>query len=272
MGRKLTKEDDNLIAILYLEENKSSVEIGKLLGTSHRSVLNHLEKMGIQRRSLEQSQFAHNNKSYPKELLDRNIMYDLYINKHYTKEQLGKRFNCAPHVIDRVLRKFNIPVRDNSQSKIGVQRGECHHNWKGGITPLYKRCREFYSTNLAQLVRERDRFCCQMCGSKEEIQVHHVVNFKDILSQILMENSDLDPQKDLEQLYAIIINDERFLSLDNLITLCKECHLYKVHHYIKTISIQSSQEEGSTTIPQGSTPQAIGGGSGEHPETDEDIV
>lgn len=50
MGRRLTEEDDRRIQKLYLEHKKSSTEIGRILGTSHRSVLNHLQKMGITRR------------------------------------------------------------------------------------------------------------------------------------------------------------------------------------------------------------------------------
>lgn len=44
MGRRLTEEDDRRIQELYLEHKKSSTEIGRILGTSHRSVLNHLQK------------------------------------------------------------------------------------------------------------------------------------------------------------------------------------------------------------------------------------
>ena len=39
-----------------------------------------------------------------------------------------------------------------------------------------------------------------------------------------------------EELYDVIINDERFLDEDNLITLCKDCHLFGVHGYKKSIS------------------------------------
>ena len=57
-----------------------------------------------------------------------------------------------------------------------------------------------------------------------------------ILNDIIKENSNLDPVKDIDILYDIIINDKRFLDEDNLITYCKECHLFKIHNYIKTIS------------------------------------
>lgn len=37
-------------------------------------------------------------------------------------EQLGKDFNCAPHVIHRVLKELDIPIRDKHTAKIGVQK------------------------------------------------------------------------------------------------------------------------------------------------------
>lgn len=51
-------------------------------------------------------------------------------------------------------------------------------------------------------------------------------------------------KEDMYKLYGIITNDHRFLDENNLITLCEECHFYKVHDYKKhkTISSQDSQE------------------------------
>lgn len=144
MGRRLTEEDDRRIQELYLEHKKSSTEIGRILGTSHRSVLNHLQKMGITRRDLAASHFAYYQKDRPPELTDYSTLYQWYIVEHRTKEQIGLMLNCAPHVIDRALRRMNIPVRGASEAKIGVQCGSQHHNWKGGITPLNLRVREYY--------------------------------------------------------------------------------------------------------------------------------
>ena len=49
-----------------------------------------------------------------------------------------------------------------------------------------------------------------------------------------------------------------------LVTLCADCHKAK-HRSLQTISSQASIEEGSTTIAQASTSQAIGDGNGEYP-------
>ena len=39
----------------------------------------------------------------------------------------------------------------------------------------------------------------------------------------------------VDELYNIIIADARFLDKNNLITYCKNCHLFKIHNYNKTI-------------------------------------
>lgn len=168
-------------------------------------------------------------------------MYDLYVSQHKTKEQIGFIFNCAPHVIDRVLRKLDIHIRSASESKIGVQIGSKHHNWKGGVSSLYSLCREYFQTNISPKIRERDNYTCQLCGCHSNLHVHHITYFSDILKQIVSENYKLNPIIDKEKLYKIITNDCRFLDEDNLITYCKQCHLFKIHGYNKTIRSEASQ-------------------------------
>lgn len=243
MQRRLTKEEDELIRHLYVNEKKSSTDIGTILGVTHRTVLNHLKAMGIPRRSFSESQFLSKGKERPKEFDNYDIMYDLYVTQHKTKEQLGQMFNCAPHAVDCALQKLGIHIRGASEAKIGVQRGSEHHNWKGSITPLSRRCREFYSKNLAPKARERDGFCCQLCGTHKNLHVHHIVPFATIMDRILNEHPEYNPLDNTEELYAIIVSDQEFLSIDNLITYCQDCHKYKIHNYNKTTSSEDSLTE-----------------------------
>lgn len=240
MGRRLTKKDDEIIADLYMNQHKSSVEIGQILQTSHRSVLNHLKQMGIERRNLSESQFAKNSKNIPIEFNDSDKMYDLYVTQHYTKEQLGEMFDVAPHVIDRILRKLEIHVRGASEAKIGVQSGSSHHNWKGGVSTLETRCRQFYQDNISPKIRERDNYTCQLCGCHSNLHTHHIIPFSEIIREICDEYKELDIVQNVNELYNIVINDNRFLDEDNLITYCKDCHLFKIHGYSKTIRSEAS--------------------------------
>lgn len=237
---KLSLKDDEIIFDLYINQKKSTTEIGKILQVTPRTILNHLIKMGVERRTLRESHFATNKKCVPSEFQDYAKMYNLYVCQHKTKEQLGKMFNCAPHVIDRVLRELRIPVRGVSEAKIGVQGGESHHNWKGGISPLELRCRQFYQTNISPEIRKRDGFTCQLCGTHSNLHTHHIIPFSEIIKEICLEHPDLDVSSNANELYKIIVQDKRFLDEDNLITYCKNCHLFIIHGYNKTIRSEVS--------------------------------
>jgi hypothetical protein len=175
----------------------------------------------------------------------------------YEKEKKSCKEICRMYGLS-VNSSTNIGIR---LKKLGINirkdAGENHHNWKGGITPLHLLLRTYFHVNIAPKVAERDNYTCQFCGKKHTIlHVHHIRRFADIIEEILSENQEykLNNPDDVQKLYQIIVNDERFLDENILITLCKECHL-KVHGKNKTISSQASlnDEEGSTTISQEST-------------------
>lgn len=230
--RPSTYDDSNdLLYVQLYFDGFSSVEIAKEFKVSHRTVLNHLQHNGIVRRSLSKSHWAHNKKELPKEFDSYETMYDLYITKHMSKKELGIKFNCDPGVIHLVLESLDIPVRDNSESKIGLCCGESHWNWKGGITSLARRLREYFGVRQVIKVLERDKYTCQMCGSKEHLEVHHIKSFSSILKRIISEHPNLDPIKDVNELCQIACNDTEFNDLGNLITYCHKCHFYKVHKY-----------------------------------------
>jgi 5-methylcytosine-specific restriction endonuclease McrA len=81
-------------------------------------------------------------------------------------------------------------------------KGENSPSWKGGYKPYYG---QDWSARRRQ-ARERDGYCCRSCGLKEEdvtytLEVHHIRPVR------LFDNP----------------NDAN--SLDNLITLCRPCHV-----------------------------------------------
>lgn len=235
---------------LYINEKKSSTEIAKLYNTTHRTVLNALLENNIERRSLADSQRAKANKeSYVKELDNYDIMNNLYTIQKMTLNDIGYIFDCAPFVVKRKLIQLNIPIRSQSEVKIGLLTGEDHPNWKGGVTPLYLRLREFFDTNQSPKIRERDNYTCQLCGSHSNLHVHHIRPFAEIVDEIVGEHNDLNPIDNINELYNICISDPRMLDENNLITYCKNCHFYKIHKFNKTISSEASKEERSTTIP-----------------------
>lgn len=222
--------NDAEICEMY-ESGMSSPEIAKYFNTSWTTILAHLEHCGVKRRTLTEAQWNYNGKSFPDDLKSYDIVYDLYIVQKLSKKDLAEKYNCDPDVIDRILKNFGIPIRNNSEAKIGQMTGEKHPNWQGGITGLHKRLREAFYVQQVPKVLARDWYHCQLCGSKEHLQVHHKIHFTDILHRILDEHPDLDPIVNQNELYDIAMQDKEFNNLDNLVTYCKECHLFKVHGY-----------------------------------------
>lgn len=232
-ARADTSKDD-LIISLY-EQGLSSTEISNILNWTSVTILNHLHKANKTSRSLSESQFTRNKKEYPEDLDNFEKLYDMYISNHMSKKDIGFQYNVAPDVVDSRLKKFGIKIRGVSETMKGRFIGENHPNWKGGRTGLYMRMREYFATNQIKDVLKRDHYTCQLCGSKKKLQVHHIISFKHIFEEILNEHPDLDIIKNEHELYEVMRNDYRLNDMNNLITYCKDCHLFKVHGYKKSI-------------------------------------
>lgn len=95
----------------------------------------------------------------------------------------------------KLIGNLNHSKKLSVRKKISIANsGKNHWNWNGGITnkPYPK---EFINT-LRTLIKERDNYTCQTCGSREKLIVHH---------------KDWNKQNS---------------KLNNLITLCRSCHAY----------------------------------------------
>jgi endogenous inhibitor of DNA gyrase (YacG/DUF329 family) len=119
------------------------------------------------------------------------------------------------------------------------KKGKGTPNWKGGLS--YEPYGVDFDRTIKVMVRNRDDYSCRMCGAKEngeKLHAHHI-----------------DYNKKNNTLF-------------NLVSLCRKCHCKTNGNrayweiYFQTLL---NGQEGATTIPSGSTPQANGGGSAEHP-------
>lgn len=105
---------------------------------------------------------------------------------------LGKR------ATEESRKKMSISHKGQKLSKETLEKisGKNCHLWKGGISSLPYSID--WTKTLRQSIRERDKYTCQICGEKQgdiAHSVHHI---------------------DYNKLNC---------SLDNLITLCKSCHI-----------------------------------------------
>lgn len=136
---------------------------------------------------------------------DRTWLFMQYVVLNKTVTEIGNSIGVHAATINKALIRANIPRRSRSESRIGKFAGPLNPAWKGGVTPerqrLYKRPEW---RRLVQSTYRRDGFLCQRCGTPKirsvKFHAHHIT-----------------PWADCESLR---------LELDNLITLCQDCHLW----------------------------------------------
>lgn len=251
--KRIPKDEEEKIIELYTQQNLSRVEIGEILNRGHATIQRALRRNAIPLRNLSDSQFAKINKEPDVRLFDAEWLQKQHWELNKSCKEIGFELGVDAGTVRRHMKKLGIDTKTNSESKLGLMVGENHPNWRGGISSLKNLLREYFQTNLAPIAAKRDNYTCQLCGATHTVlHVHHNIGFMDIVHEILREHSNLDPNnpEDKQILYNIVINDDRFTNIDNLITYCKDCHYYKIHKYQhkKTISSQASIEEGSETI------------------------
>lgn len=263
----ITLRDDKLDIIknLYLDCCLSTVDIAKIFQTTSSNVRVFLKKHNVDRRTLQEAHLVKRATPVDERFYNKEWLYDMHCVQRITSKEIGVLLGLDGGTVRRQMQRFGITTMTNSESKIGRMCGAKHPNWQGGRTPLKALLREYFHIHQAPVIMLRDDYTCQLCGAQHTaLHVHHIVPFAQIVDTIIDEHPDLNPDDPIDRLslYVLIVADKRFTDINNLVTYCKNCHLYCVHNYnSKTISSQASIEEGSTTIPQGSTSQAVGDGS-----------
>lgn len=244
---KLQANQEEIIK-LYVD-GMSLNKIAKLFSCSRQCVSKVLVSNNINLRSLQEAQFLSNGKEIPKEMFDKSWL----INQHHvighSVKDIANILDVDPGTLRRQMNRLGIKTNTNAESKVGLMSGENHPNWQGGRTKLSSLLREWWRNNIAETAINRDNYTCCLCGKSHTVlNVHHIIRFKNIVDCIIEEHPNLTVNNNKLELYNIIIKDERFTSVDNLITLCKDCH-HKIHSKCNTISNQVLlSKKGSTTI------------------------
>ena len=103
---------------LYITKKLSSKEIGKMFNCSYSTISSQLREFGIPIRDRSE---AHKGCSAwnKRDDINREELYNLYVEKKISSAKIGKIFNCKNVAICNKLREFGIPIRDLSEAHIG---------------------------------------------------------------------------------------------------------------------------------------------------------
>ena len=194
---------------VYREENKEVIQYRKKL---------YREKHKEQLCEVKKSYYEQNKERYSrKSRINRNskAKYETYQGKLTIDESpkigdngvlLVKCFRCGEYFIPT-----KGEVQGRVQALLGNSLGEKHlycskmckdscpvYRAMGGKYRKIKSPKNFRLPKWAKLVKERDGYTCQKCGSKESLQAHHV--------------------------HPVATHPELSEDVDNGLTLCKKCH------------------------------------------------
>lgn len=142
---------------------------------------------------------------------DREWLRCEYEDKFRSAKDIADQFGITEAAIFYWLRRHKIKRRNmidirakkywgSKGEKNGMfgKNGEANPYWKGGIT---QERQAFYASqewkDACSEVYKRDNAKCKRCGSSEDLQVHHIISFR---------------------------NKELRSNIDNLVLLCKTCH------------------------------------------------
>lgn len=106
--------------------------------------------------------------------------------KQYTCVLCGEAFQAKPSAerecCSRVCAAKLQMQRDGKWfgGSTPERNGEANPNWRGGVTPLEHRPRGLYRyAQWRESVLKRDNYTCQGCGTKDNVQAHHIKSFND---------------------------------------------------------------------------------------------
>ena len=248
MSRTMRDKSLDPDIIEYYKNGNSISAVAKKFRTASETVNRILIENNIEKRSISETQCLIRGKEYPKTLENYEELFDMYITRKMTKKEIGLQLGVDPGTVDHALKLFNIPVRGVKETvNSRVFFGPESSNWKGGRTGIYLRLRGIFSNHLVKETLDRDNHTCQCCGSQEHLEVHHIRPFKEIFNEILEENNITSDNllENEEDLFIKMKDDSRFLDPENLITYCRDCHLFKIHGYKRnrTLNSENTEEE-----------------------------
>ena len=239
------EEEYRIIRDMYIDKQMTGKEIAKVLGyKSAQTIYNKMDKAGIKRRDISSCQRPYK--------LDKEELEGVYLKQQKSTAQIAFDYNVSEETVRRSLIRNGIKRRERTcrfggwnkgknlteQQKRAIsntrkrrfENGTLEH-WNKGNNTAYEtrmkisktlrknKMKTFFSYGSDWNMQrtsclQRDNYTCQQCGSKEKIEVHHWEPYR-----FCYDNS-----------------------LENLVTLCFDCHKDKHREYIEEGFIKEAEE------------------------------
>lgn len=205
---------DEQVVELYWNQGLSIAETASILGRSGGLVRKRLARSGKGLRSWSNSARQRRGTA---DITDEQLIY-LHDVRGWPCSKISEHFYKS----DDFVRQRFIVMGKARRDKIGKNNPA----YKDGRTPLRTRIRDC-AKSLAwkQTCMERDNYTCQSTNKHGgKLEVHHFKSFSQIFEEFLSLNSDLDPEKDCDQLFELSQYYDPFWDINNGITLSEEAH------------------------------------------------
>jgi len=100
--------DEEVLKELYIKQEKSLSEIAAHLGCSKQTVLNWIEKFGIETR---------NTAKEDAEYRDKKTLRRLYVDKGMSLNEVADEIGCAKQTVSKYMKKYGIERRKSNKEK-----------------------------------------------------------------------------------------------------------------------------------------------------------
>lgn len=214
MPEAIAKEVQKSIVELYQAGHRVK-DVANLLSISGVTVTQYVRKAGISPRSLRGIKLGDTKKSWPKEKIEQMISY---YQQGKNQRELAEIFGCTDSAIRHYFTKYKVPRK----------------KWKYEIlhegiplTTFLRNCNT-YST-WRRDVYSRDSFLCQICGSNNKLEAHHIIAFAYLL------------KKNNINSYEEALSCSELWEVSNGQTLCRSCHKETDNYAGKAIPFHCNQ-------------------------------
>lgn len=232
----------------------NKTELSKLLGIKNLRRLT-LEK--IEEKLLKQCYVLHKVEKIGREIIytieyqEQDFSINDYVEDEFNVKDGGKFMEHTNERIKSIKKDIPMSAREISE-KINTTRQTCYNYdkkleekgviSKDGYEKVYLQDQDTQPINfiisedmLAKLRQDWIKYIqplykgekCELCGSTERLEVHHINAFSRMLNESIEELGMNENNFDFELLRKYFIGKQH--KEGKYITLCKCCHLYEVH-------------------------------------------